>query len=362
MKIMIISDMVGGPGGAYKYIRQIEEYKSPGVETRIIFDLVTSGYVNKNYNFQLVNFVPLSYKFHSESIIIGTIQKLLKEYKPDVIHIINGSIKSNLIIRKHFINEKIPFIVTEQFIDSSLKLEEKLLEEIRIINSKTRRVIYVSESNRNIANNIFKVYCRNNSVIYNAISPIEHKKASFSPQPFQFYTVARCVPQKGIDIIIKALSKISARKIHFHIIGDGEYKTEYINLASSFLKNNHEFKILGWKEDIDYSFISENYDLFISASRQEGMSYSILEAASLGMPIICSNASGNNELIKICDCGSLFNVDNYDELADLLLDFINDPSVLNKKAVVGSKKIDSIFDVKKAIHKLEKVYNEISTA
>lgn len=360
MKVLLISDMVGGPGGAYKYIQQVDSFTSSNIEMCIALDLVTSEYVNKNYKFQSVNFVPLSYKFHLESSIIESIENLFCKYRPDVIHIVNGSIKSNLIIRKYLISKHVPFVVTEQFIDGSLKFDNKLLKEIQEINSETSHTIYVSQSNKEIAQEIFKINSQRDSVIYNAILPIKHKKTFFSQQPYRFYTLARCVPQKGIDIVIKALSKIHTRRVIFDLIGDGKYKTEYIKLADSLLKGNHKFRILGWRENINYSFISGDYDLFISASRQEGLSYSLLEAATLGMPIICSNASGNNELIKMCNCGVLFGIDDHNGLADLLLDFIDNPANLNSKAIKGSEKVDSIFDIKKGICELEKVYLNIS--
>ena len=266
MKILLISDMVGGPGGAYKYIGQIQDYVSDSIDICIVLDKVTEGYVSKNYGFRNVKFIPLSYKYHDQSMVISSIDVKLDEFNPDLVHVINGSIKSNLIIRKHLVQKRIPFVVTEQYIDSSLLLSEELLRDIQEINSNTDHVIYVSKSNQDIANDVFKVKPQVATLIYNAILPVKDKKKIYRQQPVHFYTAARCVPQKGIDTIIRALAKMPNSGVSFDVIGDGEYKEEYIKLADSLLGDNNKFRILGWSEGIYYKYISDNYDLFVSAS------------------------------------------------------------------------------------------------
>jgi len=269
---------------------------------------------------------------------------------------VNGSIKSNLIIREFLSKLHISFIVTEQFIDDSLLLDEKLLSRVRKVNSFASHVIYVSYGNLRIANDIFKIKSENYSVIYNGIFPLKKKKNKYSQKPFRLFTIGRCVPQKGIDTLIKAISLLQGYEIEFHLLGDGEYKDEYLDLAESVLNPNQQFLIDGWSKQIDYSAITNYFDLYISASRQEGLSYSLLEVATAGFPIICSDCSGNIELVELCSRGKLFEKENHHQLSNIILDFINNPNELNDKAIFNTALIDELFNIGKLIKKLEIIY------
>ena len=358
MNVLIISDLTGGLGGVYTYFQQIQSFVSKDVSIHILLDITTEEKVSENYFFNSVAFIPLSNKFHSESLIIESIKNEIYKYFPDVIHIVNGSIKSNLLIREFLTESNISYIVTEQFIDESLLLEESLLRRIQKVNSSTSHVIYVSNRNSEIANDNFEVKPKLKSIIHNGIIPFSEKKKYYSQKPLRLFTSGRCVPQKGIDTIIKAISLIEKLEIEFYLIGDGEYKNEYLALAESILKPNHNLFVEGWSKHIDYFSLTKRFDLYISASRQEGLSYSLLEAATAGFPIICSDCSGNIELIETYNRGNIFEKENYLKLSTLIANFILNPYELNQKAILNTQLIDEVFGIEKLVKQLEKIYQQ----
>ncbi|MCB0537624.1 MAG: glycosyltransferase family 4 protein [Bacteroidetes bacterium] len=356
MNILIISDLTGGLGGVYTYFQQIQFFLSNDNSIRILLDLTTKKSISENYIFNSASFVPLSNKFHSEKTIIESVIKEIESFSPDIIHIVNGSLKSNLIIREFLSKSHISFIVTEQFVDDSLLMDERLLSRVQKVNSFVSHVIYVSNGNLKIANNIFRIKPENYSVIYNGIFPLKKKKNIYSQKPFRLFTIGRCVPQKGIDTIIKAISLLHGYDIEFHLLGDGEFNSEYLELAESVLNPNQQFSIDGWSKQIDYSALTNYFDLYISASRQEGLSYSLLEVATAGFPIVCSNCSGNIELVELCSRGKLFEKENFHQLSNIILDFINNPNELNDMAIFNTALIDEFFSIEKLIKKLEFIY------
>lgn len=42
----------------------------------------------------------------------------------------------------------------------------------------------------------------------------------------------------------------------------------------------------------------QSSDLYLSTSRFEGLPYGLIEAASVGLPIVASNVKGNNEVVN----------------------------------------------------------------
>jgi glycosyltransferase involved in cell wall biosynthesis len=283
----------------------------------------------------------------------------IKKYRPNIVHIVNGSIKSNLIIREFLAEHSIPFIVTEQFIDDSLKLTSDILERVQTANNRACKTIYVSQGNAGIAKEKFNLLNDNSVVIYNAILPFKKKKSFFRSKPLRVFTTGRCVEQKGIDIIIRAISLLKNHPVEFHFIGDGEKRNEYLTLADMLLKSNQQFIVTDWKNPINYIPFFKHFDLYVSASRQEGFSFGLLEAASSGFPMICSDCSGNDELIRLCKRGELFSADNEIELCSLLSDFWEDPKPLNTKALMNTKTVDQIFDIRQSILQLERIYFEL---
>lgn len=358
MKLLIISDMTGGPGGVYTHIQQIESLL-PSIEVHILFDMTTQEYVKKSYRFGNITFCPLSHKFHDEQSIKDSLDGALKSFRPDIIHVMNGSIRSNLLIREYLISKKIPFLVTEHYVDRSLVLNDSLLRAIKKINSHTPCTVFVSNESRDVAICHFGLLSKRNAVIHNGMVPVVRVKSEYRTKPRKIYTVARCVPQKGIDTVIRALAEINEYKLEFCVFGDGENRQEYEDLARELLKNNHEFKVLGWKDDMDHAKISGDYDLFVLASRQEGLSYSLIEAVAIGMPVICSRATGNSELLNACGCGHLFQVNDYHDLATEIKKFIADPDELVESARKGVEAAKRLFNARIQMKLLEKLYSEI---
>jgi len=111
-------------------------------------------------------------------------------------------------------------------------------------------------------------------------------------------TAGRLIKRKRIEMIIKA-----CKGHNLLIAGDGPEKKSLMSMSDG------NVKFLGHVENMDHVF--DVSDVYISASKHEGMSNSILEAMASGLPLIVSSCSselinGNGyvadsaEEIKIC--------------------------------------------------------------
>ncbi len=98
----------------------------------------------------------------------------------------------------------------------------------------------------------------------------------------------------GFVLVLKALAKLQDPSIHYYIAGEGELR----NQLSQFAKNNglkDNFHLLGFVNNIHETYLK--MDVFVFPSKREGLSVSLMDAMSAGMPCIVTKIRGNVDLI-----------------------------------------------------------------
>lgn len=127
--------------------------------------------------------------------------------------------------------------------------------------------------------------------------------------------VACLKPQKSPLDFVKVAFLVKEKFSHakFILVGGGplykKIKKEIIRLG---LENN--FYLLGWRKDA-YRIISL-FDIFVLTSIWEGLPLVILEAISLGKPIVAAKVDGINELIEEGKNGFLIEPGKYRNFAE----------------------------------------------
>ncbi|WP_400077997.1 glycosyltransferase [Winogradskyella sp. R77965] len=126
-------------------------------------------------------------------------------------------------------------------------------------------------------------------------------KISDETSKFKIITVANLVPVKGIEVLIKALKILNNENIVLTIVGDhnNSYGNALLKMVTD-LKLNEYVVFLGKKADVRH-FISKS-DVYViptlDEGRKEGMPMALVEAMSMGIPVIGSNVSGINFVLK----------------------------------------------------------------
>ena len=157
-----------------------------------------------------------------------------------------------------------------------------------------------------------------NSVCIRSISTAEKL-------PFDYIiAVGRLVSLKQFAQLIEsyANSDLPQRNIHLVILGIGE---EQIMLENRIADLNLEDKVhlLGFKENV-WDYIS-NAKFLVLSSQYEGFPMTILEALSLGIPVISFDCeSGPNEMIINNHNGILVENQNFTELTHKMNIFVKD--------------------------------------
>ena len=106
-----------------------------------------------------------------------------------------------------------------------------------------------------------------------------------------FLTVANLRPEKGYDVLLDATRSISDCGLPIRVAAVGR------GPLSSVLHSRHGelglgdcFRFLGQRDDV--LELLAGADVFVLASRQEGLPVALMEATSVGLPIIASSIGG----------------------------------------------------------------------
>ncbi|MGY0392427.1 glycosyltransferase [Bizionia sp. KMM 8389] len=135
------------------------------------------------------------------------------------------------------------------------------------------------------------------SVIYNPIKTTITKPqitSYTSNNDFKVITVGRLIPVKNQESIIKAISKL--KKSHLEIYGDG-FLHDSLVLLTKELQVTNRVHFNGNVNQIKTHIIKGH--CFVLSSLTEGFPNVVLEAMSVGLPVICTNCmSGPLELLN----------------------------------------------------------------
>ncbi len=103
--------------------------------------------------------------------------------------------------------------------------------------------------------------------------------------------------QKRQDLLIEAMSHLNNKNIELHFVGDGPNRESMNSLANSLkLNNNPIFHGFITQEEIETLLLGSH--LFCMATDYEGLCKSIIEAMSVGIPVLASNVLSINSYIK----------------------------------------------------------------
>jgi glycosyltransferase involved in cell wall biosynthesis len=132
----------------------------------------------------------------------------------------------------------------------------------------------------------------------------------------------RLVEQKDPMSFLKALQILALKEIEFkaEIFGDGVLRKK----MEDFVHNNNLMtKVIfnGWVNKEEISNAYRKAHVFVSTSREEGMSVAILEAIASGLYTFATPVSNNVSIITDCQNGEIFNCGDAQILAQKLQDY-----------------------------------------
>jgi len=172
-------------------------------------------------------------------------------------------------------------------------------------------------------------------------------------------TAARLVPLKGIGPLIELLPQLMKRyeDLIFVITGDGPLREELESKARQLQVSGQVVFTGNLAKDALGAVISRA-DVFVLNSSYEGMSHQLLEAISLGTPVVVTDVGGNSELITNEVNGLLVPYGNRQALYDAIVRLL-DSKPLAKRLSTEARKSLTRFDQESGIRELVSIMSSI---
>lgn len=330
--IQIISNL--GNGGAEKFVVELSNQLSNNntvilctfkpIEEWMFFSKLL---VNK------VKLIPLHKKTGFDFRIYKQLFILFKTEKPNVVHFhLDATIKYILPLITLFPKIKFIYTIHSNLNSDKIKLFKKL-NKIKWLSEKVK-YICISES---IYNEFKKEFPEFNFVlIENGIAKLqtsekfpevenEIRKFVINNKTKKFVIIGNYSKPKNFSLIVNAFNKlyqIESNAILLIIGNDSSLdKSEWKRIESQKSPNTY---MLGLKSNVsDYLFLS---DAYCTCSIYEGLPISIIEAYSLGKPVLSTPAGGIPSILENRINGLLtpdFSVDSYCKMINEFTHFTN---------------------------------------
>ena len=182
-----------------------------------------------------------------------------------------------------------------------------------------------------------------------------------STEVISFVVIARLIKEKGIGLFLEAAKVLKNKypKSEFHIIGTPDNSPSAIKIDE--LKSLHESGVViyhGPQSNIQEHLT--NRDIFVLPTYyREGVPRSILEALSVGLPVITTNTPGCKETIVNKKNGILIEPKDLDELINAMEYFLINKDKIKEMGINSRNYAKERFDVKIINKNLLNIVNKV---
>jgi len=181
--------------------------------------------------------------------------------------------------------------------------------------------------------------------------------APFNSSPsFVFLVISRLIYDKGIVEYVEAIRQLKAKGIEarFQVLGakDPTHKRGIpLNLIDSWIDEGL-IEYLGTTDNVK-PYV-ESADCIVLPSYREGLPRTLLEAASLGKPIITTDTAGCKHVVDDQETGLLCQARSAEDLANKMQDMLHlSPAKRQDMGEKGRKKVKEQFDERIVISKYQ---------
>ena len=230
--------------------------------------------------------------------------------------------------------------------------------------SKFDRTVCVSDTVKDDFESIFDtkkpvevLYNTNESEKIKKLSDEQVDDVDFSKDTINIISVAKIVPSKGYDRLMKIHKKLIEKNIknHIYILRIGEEKEKY----EKYLTENNltdTFTFLGYRDN-PYKYVKKA-DLYVCSSRREGFSTAVTEALIVGTPVVSTNCSGAYELLGENNEYGIVTENNEDALYEGIKKMLTTPNLFEAYAA-KAKERGKAFSTEKTVKAVEEMLSAL---
>lgn len=284
------------------------------------------------------NPVPLAFKSEADPVYIFKLLKIIKEYKPDIVHS-HDSHSLTPCIAASWIDRSFKLVHTRR-VDFPLK--KKFFNKYK---SRKVTLAAVSGAVRDIMaesgidkGKIALIYDGSDALREPVPARAEELRRKYNPEGKKVIgMVANFADHKDYPTLLKAFEELYSKRQDVLLlpVGDGPLFNGMKELAAT-LKCNDGIAFTGFVSDIPE--ILSIMDIFTMSSKTEGLCTSIIDAMNANIPVAATKAGGIPELVIDGETGILSDVKDYKALANSYDLLLNDPGKAKKLAENAKKR------------------------
>ncbi|MFA5386572.1 MAG: glycosyltransferase family 4 protein [Candidatus Paceibacterota bacterium] len=314
-----------------------------------------------NINFYLIKKFPL--KFLRPLFYVVYLKKILREIKPDILHVHQLWIDGLIGVLSGFH----PLVVTpwgsDVLIGQKSKIKRPLIE---FILEKADLITTDGENTKAIIENLGI----NSQKIKRICFGVDVKK--FKPEPESkelkrslgitnsstVISLRSLMPIYDLKTLIQAIPLIleKAKNAKFIIVGEGPEKEELLSTSRS-LGVFDSVKFIGSISNEEIHKYLNLADVYVSTALSDsGIAASTAEAMACGLPVVVTDTGDNNRWIKNGENGFVIPIKNPEALAEKIIYLIRDKKLGEKIGGINRKVIEERNNYYKEMEKMERIY------
>lgn len=142
---------------------------------------------------------------------------------------------------------------------------------------------------------------------------------NYSKENKYLLCIGRLVKDKGLIELVHVFTQLQQDNTILKLILVGEYESALDPLPESTLleiENNPSIIHIDWSNRVEYFMHLAGF--FVFPSHREGFPNVLLQAGSMGLPVICSHITGNIDIVTKNETGLIFESGNQQEMLSLL--------------------------------------------
>lgn len=200
------------------------------------------------------------------------------------------------------------------------------------------------------------------TVVPNGVDPmpdLDTRRAGEGPVRLGF--VGRFERQKHPQALLRAGRVLRHLGIDHRLtlVGDGSERRDCQRLCARLGIGEH-VQLTGHLADP--SRLYRNIDIYVCASRYEGLPYAVLDAMSWGLPVVGFDVAGMDDLVLHGATGLLAPPRDVGALAAHIARLAGDTALRRRFGEAGRRRVERDFRLGAQIHRLKRVYADVSDA
>lgn len=171
--------------------------------------------------------------------------------------------------------------------------------------------------------------------------------------------VANLTAKKNHELLIDAFAMLHTSVPNSRLVLVGQFADRESLLRERVRKHGLQDAVLFTGPSTEVPQLVQAMDIFAMSSNFEGLPISLLEAMSLGKPVVCTAVGGIPQVVRDDQDGFLVDRGDHREFAEKLRRLAIDPQLRCRMGDSASTRVRESFDIRSMVRQVETVYVDV---